>query len=85
MSNDIRLIDATALIEEVQTLKISVGGIDIFPDASRNSIMRIVNEQPTAYDVNAAIAKLKDAIQNGVIKLDYGADKLFEILEGRDV
>ena len=43
-----RYIEDTNLIEEIKSLKISVGGKDIFPDEAKESVLRVINEQPTA-------------------------------------
>lgn len=62
-----RLIDANALMEELKTLQVSVTGIRAgkgilaeYAKQYRESILRIINEQPTAYDVEAVVAKIKE-------------------------
>lgn len=41
------LINRTELIEEIKSLKITIGGKDIFPDIVKDGILNIINEQPT--------------------------------------
>ena len=41
-------IEDTNLIEEIKSLKISVGGKDVFSDEAKESVLRVINEQPTA-------------------------------------
>lgn len=40
-------IEDTNLIEEIKSLKISLGGKDIFPDEAKKSVLRVISEQPT--------------------------------------
>ena len=40
-----------------------------------------IKEQPTAYDVDKVVEELKQAIQNGTIKIEVGNSKLFEIVK----
>lgn len=48
-------IEDTNLIEEIKSLKISVGGKDVFPDEAKESVLRVINEQPTADVVLTAV------------------------------
>ena len=41
-------IEDTNLIEEIKSLKISLGGKDIFPDEAKESVLRVISEQPIA-------------------------------------
>ena len=41
-------IEDTNLIEEIESLGVSVGGKDIFPDEAKQSVLRVIREQPTA-------------------------------------
>lgn len=43
-----RYIDACELAEEINSLKISLGGKDIFSDRAKDSVLRLIDEQPTA-------------------------------------
>ena len=40
-------IEDTNLIEEIESLGVSVGGKDIFPDEAKQSVLRVIREQPT--------------------------------------
>ena len=41
-------IEDANLIEEIKSLKISVGGKDVFPDEAKESVLRVISEQPIA-------------------------------------
>lgn len=43
-----RYIDADELIAEIKSLKISLSGKDIFIDRAKESVLRVIDEQPTA-------------------------------------
>ncbi len=43
-----RYIEEENLIEEIMSLRISVGGKDVFPDVAKESVLRIIKEQSTA-------------------------------------
>lgn len=43
-----RYIDADILTEEIKSLKISLSGKDIFQDIAKESVLRIIDEHPTA-------------------------------------
>ena len=43
-----RYIDADELIAEITSLKISLSGEDIFIDRAKESVLRVIDEQPTA-------------------------------------
>ena len=45
-----RSIDEDELVEEIKSLKIVLDGKDIFPTAAKDTVLRIISEQPTAYD-----------------------------------
>lgn len=61
-----RLIDADALIEEVKTLQVFVNGLrggkgilNTYAKLYRESLLRIIDEQPTAYSVEKVVAEIK--------------------------
>lgn len=54
-----RLIDEDELVEEIKSLKIVLDGKDIFPTAAKDTVLRIISEQPTAYDPDKVVEKLK--------------------------
>lgn len=43
-----RYIDADALILEISSLSITLGGKELLGEITKNSVIRMVNEQPTA-------------------------------------
>ena len=53
-----RLIDKDELVEEIKSLKIVLDGKDIFPTAAKDTVLRIISEQPTAYDPDEVVEKL---------------------------
>ena len=62
-----RVIDEDELVEEIKSLKIVLDGKDIFPTAAKDTVLRIISEQPTAYDpdkVMEHLEKLKKAEQD---------------------
>ena len=61
------LISRNALIKEIETLKVHVTGLRAgkgvlseFEQKYRETIVRVVEEQPTAYDVEKVVEKLDD-------------------------
>ena len=62
-----RLIGEDELVEEIKSLKIVLDGKDIFPTTAKDTVLRIISEQPTTYDVDAVVeqlGKLKKAEQD---------------------
>jgi hypothetical protein len=66
-----RLIDADALIEEIKSLQVFVTGLragrgilNEYAKQYRESLLRIVEEQPTAYDVENVVAELEKLKQH---------------------
>ena len=55
-----RLIDEDELVEEIKSLKIVLDGKDIFPTAAKDTVLRIISEQPTAYDPDKVVEQLED-------------------------
>ena len=62
-----RLIDADALIEEIKSLQVFVTGLRAgkgilaeYAKQYRKSLLRIIDEQPTAYDVENVVAELEE-------------------------
>ena len=53
------LISRSALIEEIKSLSIVLNGKQIFSDDAKDTVLRIINEQPTAYDVDKVIEELE--------------------------
>ena len=42
------LISRKTLIDEILSLKMSIGGKDVFPPSVKQTILQIINEQPSA-------------------------------------
>ncbi len=55
-----RLIDEDELVEEIKSLKIVLDGKDIFPTAAKDTVLRIISEQPTAYDPDKVVERLEE-------------------------
>ena len=53
------LISRGALIEEIKSLNIVLNGKQIFSDDAKDSVLRIINEQPTAYDIDKVVEELE--------------------------
>lgn len=54
------LISRSELLEELKSLKIVLNGKQIFSDDAKDTVLRIVNEQPTAYDIDKVVEKLTE-------------------------
>ena len=48
-------------------------------------LINLVDNQPTSYNVDKVVNELKQAIQNGTIKIEVGNSKLFEIVKQDDI
>lgn len=46
------LISRSELIEEIKSLSIVLNGKQIFSDDAKDTVLRIINEQPTAYNID---------------------------------
>ena len=55
-----RLIGEDELVEEIKSLKIVLDGKDIFPTTAKDTVLRIISEQPTAYDPDKVVEQLED-------------------------
>ena len=53
------LISRSALIEEIKSLSIVLGGKQIFSDNAKDSVLRTIDEQPTAYDIDKVVEELE--------------------------
>lgn len=54
------LISRSELLEELKSLKIVLNGKQIFSDDAKDTVLRIVNEQPTAYDIDKVVEELEE-------------------------
>ena len=76
------LISRSELLEEIKSLSIVLNGKQIFSDDAKDTILRIINEQPTAYSVNKEVEELEsfaklaeDRWTNGTSKHAYQEHK----------
>ena len=82
-----RYIDEDSLIEEIKSLEVIVTGLragkGIIREYAKNykeSVLKIIEEQPTAYDVDAVVAELKkESYQEWcdspkIVELNYAID-----------
>lgn len=83
MSDD--LISRKALLEEIRSFRCSITGLRAgkgvlahAADEYRESILRIIEEQPTAFDKEKVIDQLKE---EGCIIDDEAGNRLVEIVE----
>ena len=53
------LISRSALIEEIKSLSIVLGGKQIFSDNAKDFVLRTIDEQPTAYDIDKVVEELR--------------------------
>ena len=53
------LLSRSELIEEIKSLSIILNGKQIFSDDAKDTVLRIIKEQPTAYDVDNVAGELK--------------------------
>ena len=53
------LISRSALLEEIKSLSIVLNGEKIFSDDAKDTVLRIINEQPTAYSVDKVVEELE--------------------------
>ena len=64
------LISRSELIEEIKSLSIILNGKQIFSDDAKDTVLRIIKEQPTAYDIDKVVKELN--------KLDVKAIKRYK-------
>ena len=53
------LISRSHLLEEIKSLSIVLNGKQIFSDYAKDTVLRIINEQPTAYSVDKVVEELE--------------------------
>ena len=54
------LISRSELLEEIKSLSIVLNGKQIFSDDAKDTILRIINEQPTVYSVDKVVKELEE-------------------------
>ena len=64
------LLSRSELIEEIKSLSIVLNGKQIFSDDAKDTVLRIIKEQPTAYSVEKVVKELN--------KLDVKAIKRYK-------
>ena len=80
------LISRSELLEEIKSLSIVLNGTQIFPDDAKDTVLRIINEQPTAYSVDKVVKELEEAKHEICLSdddLEYyqnGIDEAIEIV-----
>ena len=53
------LISRIELLKEIKSLSIVLNGKQIFSDDAKDTVLRIINEQPTAYSVDRVVEELE--------------------------
>lgn len=76
-----RVIDEDELVEEIKSLKIVLDGKDIFPTAAKDTVLRIISEQPTAYDPDKVVEQLEEAEHNA--RTMIGFEKAYGSVDDR--
>ena len=71
------LISRSELLEEIKSLSIVLNGKQIFSDDAKDTILRIINEQPTAYSVDKAVDELEKA---KTINVDVGFGTIYKTI-----
>ena len=83
-----RLIDADKLLETLQDLEPHCENKDYeygMLNTMNYYMPKIINDEPTAYDVDKVVAELEKELENGNIAIDFGEFRLFEIVKQGDV
>ena len=86
-----RLIDADALKKDLKSVTLSNGTL-----ANTNAVLYLLEEYPTAYDIDKVVAQLEDrkSLMMETLKISeadidrgriYGMDKAIEIVKGGGV
>ena len=71
------LISRSELLEEIKSLSIVLNGKQIFSDDAKDTILRIINEQPTAYSVDRVVAELEEV---KTINVDVGYGTIYKTI-----
>ena len=83
------LISRSALIEEIKLLSIILGGKQIFSDNAKDSVLRTIDEQPTAYDIDKVVGELKElkayAVYEDINADTKWLDKAIEIVKQSNI
>ena len=84
-----RLIDADLLTEEIESLRCTLTGLRAgkevlarAADEYRKSILQIISDQPTAFDKEKVIEKIKEIMNDESIRfVDQAVNRTIEIVE----
>lgn len=85
------LISRSKLLEEINSLSIVLNGKQIFSDDAKDTVLRIINEQPTAYDVDKVVEQLEaysdadEAEQLGTVPIVGFADAIKIVKAGGNI
>lgn len=85
------LISRSELLEEIKSLSIVLNGKQIFSDDAKDTVLRIISEQPTAYDIGKVVEELEERKHEICLSdddLEYyqnGIDDAIEIVKHGDV
>ena len=71
------LISRSALLEEIKSLSIVLNGKQIFSDDAKDTVLRIINEQPTAYDIDKVVEDLEKV---KTINIDVGYGTIYKTI-----
>ena len=66
------LISRSELIEEIKSLSIILNGKQIFSDDAKDTVLRIIKEQPTAYSVGKVIEEIKTLKEEALGEYNMG-------------
>ena len=66
------LISRSALIEEIKSLSIVLNGKQIFSDDAKDTVLRIINEQPTAYNIDKVVEEIKTLKEEALGEYNMG-------------
>ena len=69
------LISRSELLEEIKSLSIVLNGKQIFSDDAKDTILRIINEQPTAYSVDNVVKELEELKMRYFLTIDNTGDE----------
>ena len=67
------LISRSELLEEIKSLIIVLNGKQIFSDDAKDTVLRIIDEQPTAYDIDKVVEEIIEEAHNTIV--DFKLDK----------
>ena len=78
------LISRSELLEEIKSLSIVLNGKQIFSDDAKDTVLRIINEQPTAYSVDKVIEELYEERTEILLSNDYECEIINYCLDNFD-